>query len=113
MGKQMVAFEAKSAKVHVNSALERKALKDEIKANAAEVSRMLKDAVSTDARAQASLRQETAKAIKKTNTRLDAYSNQMKKIAEQTRAHAAVEKFSSADAARQKSALDFLAEQME
>merc|ERR1712167_336595 len=133
MGKQMVAFEAKSAKVHVNSALERKALKDEIKANAAEVSRMLKDAVSTDARAQASLRQETAKAIKKTNTRLDAYSNQMKKIAKQTRAQikattaktmlaikteqkrarAAVEKFSSADAARQKSALDFLAEQME
>merc|ERR1712093_379620 len=44
--KQMIAFEAKSAKVHANSALERKALKDEIKANAAEVSRMLKDAVS-------------------------------------------------------------------
>merc|ERR1719305_1494928 len=36
--KQMVAFETKSAKVHANSALERKALKDEIKANAAEVS---------------------------------------------------------------------------
>merc|ERR1712159_567449 len=130
---KMVAFEAKSAKVHANSALERKALKDEIKANAAEVSRMLKDAVSTDARAQASLRQETAKAIKKTNTRLDAYATQMKKIAkatraqiksttaktmlaiktEQKRARAAVEKFSSEDAARQESALKFLAEQME
>merc|ERR1711959_556053 len=130
---KMVAFEKKAADTHANSAIERKALADEIKANAAEVSRMLKDAVSTDARAQASLRQDTAKAIKKTNTRLDAYSNQMKKIAKQTRAQikattaktmlaikteqkrarAAVEKFSSADAARQKSALDFLAEQME
>merc|ERR1719262_1219912 len=83
---KMVAFEKKAADTHANSAIERKALADEIKANAAEVSRMLKDAVSTDARAQASLRQETAKAIKKTNTRLDAYSNQMKKIAKQTRA---------------------------
>merc|ERR1711988_672124 len=131
--KKMVAFEKKSAGVHANSALERKALKDEIAANAAEVSRMLKDAVSTDARAQASLKAETAKAIKKTNTRLDAYSAQMKKIAkatraeiksttaktmlaiktEQKRAAAAVAKFSSEDAARQASALKFLAEQME
>jgi len=131
--KKMIAFEGKSAKVHANSALERKALKEEIAANAAEVSRMLKDAVSTDARAQASLKQETAKAIKKSNTRLDAAAEQMKKIAKQTRAdiktqtsktmteiateekraRAAVEKFSSEDAARQESALKFMAEQLE
>merc|ERR1719305_279494 len=84
--KKMIAFEAKAAKSHANSALERKALKAEIASNAKEVSRMIKDAVSTDARAQSSLKQETAKAIKKTNTRLDAYSDQMKKIAKATRA---------------------------
>merc|ERR1711968_389423 len=59
--KKLIAFNAKSAKVHAKSALERKALNEEIKANADEVSRMIKDAVSTDARAQTSLAQETAK----------------------------------------------------
>merc|ERR1711865_194952 len=131
--KQMITFLTKSSKVHANSALERKALKEEISANAKEVSRMLKDAVSTDARAQSALKSETAKAIKKTNVRLDAYSVQMQKIAkatradirattaqtmlkiktEEKRARAAVEKFSSEDAARQESALKFLGEQME
>merc|ERR1711998_176767 len=54
---QMVAFEKKAAATHAESAMARKALKSEIAANAAEVSRMIKDAVATDARAQASLAQ--------------------------------------------------------
>merc|ERR1711959_648221 len=131
--KKMVAFEKKSASVHLNSALERKNLKDEIAANAKEVSRMIDDAVSTDARAQASLKSETAKKIKKTNLRITAKADQMKKIAkatraelkateqrtlaaiatEQKRAAAAVAKFSSADAARQASALKFMKQQLQ
>merc|ERR1712227_543980 len=130
--KKLIAFNAKSAKVHAKSALERKALNEEIKANADEVSRMIKDAVSTDARAQTSLAQETAKKIKKTNTDITAKAQQMKKIAKATRAALkatetktlaaiatqqknaaeAVEKFSSEDAARQASALDFMEKQL-
>merc|ERR1711968_56024 len=131
--KKMIAFNKKSAAVHANSAMERKALNDKIKANADEVSRMIKDAVSTDARAQTSLQQETAKAIKKTNTNIAAKAEQMKKIAKATRAalkatesktlaaiskqqeaaKAAVAKFSSEDAARQASALKFMKKQLE
>merc|ERR1712159_452078 len=131
--KKMIAFEKKAAASHAKSALERKALKAEIAANAKEVSRMIKDAVSTDARAQSSLKQETAKAIKKTNTDITAKAEQMKKIAEATRAalkatesktlaaiskqqeaaKAAVAKFSSEDAARQASALKFMKKQLE
>jgi len=125
---KMKAFQKKSSSVHANSAMERKALKDEIAANAKEISRMVKDAVATDARAQAALKTETAASIKKTNVRIDAYAAQMKKISiatraqikatttktltaiktEQARAKEAVEKFSSEDAARQASALKFL-----
>merc|ERR1712054_714774 len=131
--KKMVAFETKAAKVHAKSAMGRKALEGEIKANAKEVSRMLKDSVETDARAQAALKQETQDAIKKTNKRVTAYADQMRKIAKETRGEiaamtktqleaiateqkrmaAAVEKFASEDAARQASALKFLKEQME
>merc|ERR1740138_180578 len=71
---KMKAFQKKSAKVHSHSAMERKALKAEIATNAKEISRMVKDAVATDARAQTALRTETAKSIKKTNLRIDAYS---------------------------------------
>merc|ERR1712022_105647 len=130
---KLIAFNAKSAKVHAKSALERKALNEEIKANADEVSRMIKDAVSTDARAQTSLAQETAKKIEKTNTDITAKAKQMKKIAKATRAalkatetktlaavaaqqkaaKEAVEKFSSEDAARQASALKFMKKQLE
>jgi len=129
---KMEAFEKKAASTHATSAIARKALKDEVAANAKEISRMVKDAVATDARATAALKSETAKAIKKTNTQVDAYAVQMKKISlatraeikattkstlsaiatEQKRAKDAVEKFSSEDAARQSSALKFLAEQV-
>merc|ERR1719446_983156 len=131
--KKMVAFESKASKVHAKSAMERKALEGEIKANAKQVSRMLTDAVETDARAQAALKQETQDAIKKTNKRVTAYADQMRKIAKETRAEiatmtktqlaaiateqkrmkAATAKFSAADAARQASALKFLKDQME
>merc|ERR1712166_1611216 len=129
---KMEAFEKKAAKTHADSAIARKALKAEVAANAKEISRQVKDAVATDARAQNALKTETAASIKKTNTSVDAYAVQMKKISEETRveikattkstlaaiateqerAQDAVEKFSSEDAARQASALKFLAEQV-
>merc|ERR1712178_135982 len=51
---KMIAFEKKAAESHAASEEAREALKDEISANADEVSRMIKDAVATDARAQKS-----------------------------------------------------------
>merc|ERR1712054_50257 len=130
--KKMIAFEKKAAATHAASALARKELAKTIEDNAAEVSNMLKDAVAADARAQTLMQQETQEAIKKTNTNINAYSDQMKKQAKKARASIkaltsktisaiktqeqeaalAVEKFSSEDAARQKSALEFLAKQM-
>merc|ERR1711871_1539923 len=130
---KMNAFQKKSAKVHAKSAMERKALKAEIAANAKEISRMVKDAVATNARAQTALRTETAKSIKETNTRIDAYAARMAEISkdtrasikattqktpaaiktEQRRAKAAVAKFSSEDAARQAHALKFLKTEIE
>merc|ERR1711998_610477 len=129
---KMIAFEAKAAQSHADPAEAREALKDEIAANAADVSQMIRDAVATDALAQASLAHETAAAIKETNTNIDAASEQMHQIAEDTRANiaavnkaaleaieeehtrvnAAVENFSSEDAARQAAALKFLEEQL-
>merc|ERR1711998_749809 len=131
--KKMIAFEKKAAATHANSALARKELAKTIEDNAAEVSNMLKDAVAADARAQTLLQQETQEKIKKTNTRIDAYAEQMAEQAKKARAsikaltqktleevktqqenaRLAVEKFSSEDAARQESALKFLAKQME
>merc|ERR1711998_641229 len=130
---KMIAFEKKAAESHADSAEARQALKDEIAANAKEVERMIKDAVSTDARAQASLANEVATAVKATNTQIAAYSDQMKEIAtkvraeikavnentisaietEHERANAAVADFASEDAARQAAALKFLEEQLE
>merc|ERR1712022_4919 len=129
---KMIAFEKKAAESHADSAEARQALKDEIAANAKEVETMIKDAVSTDARAQASLANEVATAVKATNVQVTAYSDQMKAIAtkvraeikavnEQTitaiqteheRSNAAVADFSSEDAARQAAALKFLEEQL-
>merc|ERR1711871_1411274 len=130
--KKMIAFEKKAAATHAASALARKELAKSIEDNAAEVSNMLKDAVAADARAQTLMQQETQEAIKKTNTKISAYSDQMAAQAKKARASIkaltsktisaiktqeqeaalAVEKFSSEDAARQKSALEFLAKQM-
>merc|ERR1711887_372197 len=117
--KKMNAFQKKAASSHAKSALARKALKARIARNAKSVSRMIRDAVSTDASARLALKAETAKAIKKTNTRVDAYAARMRKQAkaalgqikalatatvakvraEQARASAALEKFTSRDAA--------------
>merc|ERR1719269_245654 len=105
--KKMNAFQKKAASSHAKSALARKALKARIARN--------------------------AKAIKKTNTRVDAYAAQMKKQAkkargqikalatatvakvraEQARAQAALKRFTSKDAARQKAALKFAATQLQ
>merc|ERR1711871_724819 len=73
-------------KQHAKSALERKALKEEIASNKKQVNRMIRDAVARDAKAQTALGQETAAAIKKTNRNVDAYAMQMKKIAKESRA---------------------------
>merc|ERR1712054_685392 len=130
--KKMIAFEAKAAASHAASAVERQALKDEIASNAAAVTRMITDAVATDARAQAALGQETAAAIKKTNKNIDAYAQQMKEISiktrddiaaqtkatlasiseEHSRVNAAVAGFTAEDKARQESALEFLKKEL-
>merc|ERR1711998_670222 len=123
---KMVAFEKKAGDASSKSALERKALADEIAANAKSVSRMIQDAMSTVAQAQTCMRAETQGKIKKGNMRVDAYAAAMKawtaaaeadiakKIAgtvqqiKQAQGHAAkAAKKGSAGAARQKSALEF------
>merc|ERR1712159_657699 len=129
---KMQAFQKRSAASHAKSALARKALASRIARNAKSVSRMLRDAVATDARAQLALKAETAKAIKKTNMRVDVYATQMRKQAKkarsqlsaittgvvaQLRAHEAkvsqaVSKFASKDKARQQAALRFAAAQL-
>jgi hypothetical protein len=130
--KKMTEFEAKAAAAHADAGAARDELKAEIAANAEEVSRMIKDAISTDARAQAALSQETAAAIKETNTNIDAYAAQMKDIAaatreqlkkdasdtmkaideEQKRTAAATADLAAEDAARQAAANKFLEEQL-
>merc|ERR1712178_631340 len=129
---KMQAFQKRSAASHAKSALARKALAARIASNVKSVSRMLRDAVATDARAQLALTAETAKAIKKTNMRVDAYATQMRKDAKaarsqltaittgviaQLRAHEAkvsqaVSKFASKDKARQQASLRFAAAQL-
>merc|ERR1712057_150420 len=126
---KMKSFQKRAAKSHANSAMARKALAARIAANAKSVSRMIRDAVATDARSRLALKAETAKAIKKTNMRVDAYATQMRKQAkkargeikalatatvakvraEESRASQALAKFTSKDAARQKAALKFAA----
>merc|ERR1711881_311789 len=130
--KKMAAFSKKSAKSHAKSALARKALKARIARNAKSVSHMIRDAVATDARARLALKAETAKAIKKTNTRVDAYAARMrtqakkaraeiaatatatinKVKAEQARTAKAVAAHNAKDAARQKAALKFAAQSL-
>merc|ERR1711871_1306726 len=127
---KMIAFEAKAAAQHADSEAAREALKATIADNAKEISTMIKDAVDTEA--QSALQTATAAKLKKTNTRIDAVSAQMKEMAKEARAniaalnkktladiateqeHAtnAVSKFASDDAARQKSALSFMEEQL-
>merc|ERR1711871_1184546 len=129
---KMIAFEAKAAAQHADSEAAREALKATIADNAKEISTMIKDAVDTDAQAQSALQTATAAKLKKTNTQIDAVSAQMKEMAkearaniaalnkktladiatEQERATNAVSKFASDDAARQKSALSFMEEQL-
>merc|ERR1711871_1234449 len=130
--KKMIDFQEKSAEVHGNAAAGRADLKKEIAANADEITRMIKDAVDTDAAAQTTLMQETAKALEATNTQITAHADQMKEIAkksradiaaftdasldaikvEHERANGAIEGFKAEDAARQAQALKFMEEQL-
>jgi len=126
--KKMVKFLAKSARIKARSAMQRKALAASIARNSRSVSRMLRDAVATQSRAQLALHAETAKKIKRTNTRVTAYAKRMaanarktaadlkantavimgKISAERSRAKAAVRGARAADAARFGSAMKFL-----
>merc|ERR1711966_619519 len=130
--KKMIAFETKAANQDDASAGAREVLAAEVEANAAFVTRMINDAVATDAAAQTILATETAAAIKKTNTDIAAYSNQMVKIAEanraaikalnaktlaeveeeSVRAAKATTNFTAADESRQKAAVKFLSDQL-
>merc|ERR1711912_111323 len=67
---KMVAFEKKAGAAASKSALERKALGDEVAANAKSVSRMIQDAMATVAQAQTCMRSETQGKIKKSRRRL-------------------------------------------
>jgi len=107
-------------------------LKAEIESDRKAIKRMIKDAVATDAKAQAALGQETAAAIKKTNKKVDAYAAQMKEISKKTRedikattdktlasivkekkrVNAAVAGFSAEDKARQEKVLAFMEEEL-
>jgi len=86
---KMIAFEQKAADSATDSQVARDELKAEVASNAADVSRMINAAVATDAAAQATLKQETAAALKKTNTDITAYSKQMEAIAKENRAEIA------------------------
>jgi len=130
--KKMIAFEKKAADSAADSQVARDSLKAEVAANAAEVSRMINAAVATDAAAQATLKQQTATAIKKTNTDITAYSKQMEAIAKENRAEiAALEAktlgevaneakraaentglFTATDKKRQEDAVTFMEEQL-
>merc|ERR1719498_79053 len=126
--KKMTAFSTKAAKAHADNKAARDALKAEIAANAEEAARDIKAAVATDTRAQLALRTAQAKAIKKSNTQLTAYAQQMKDNAvatraqlkamvdeqnkniadEEARAKQATEDFASADAKAKESVLKTL-----
>merc|ERR1711912_148777 len=130
---KMVAFEKKAAASTAKSALERKALAAEIAANAKSVSRMIQDAMATVAQAQTCMRSETQGKIKKSDMRVDAYAQRMIAQADATKAHmkktidatlketqdeqkkaaSVAKKFTQADAAREESALKFVAEAIE
>merc|ERR1719337_568441 len=91
--KKFVAFEKKASASHAKSALERKAIKAQAVAAGKSISRMLTDAVATVNRAQLAYADETAKAIKKSNTAVDAHARQMeanaKKVAAEIKAQTA------------------------
>jgi len=130
--KSMAEFREKSKTIKDSDTKAREDLEQQIADNAQRVARQIKDAVKADARAQNALQSAVAKKIKKTNTDIDAYADQMKEQAkatrleiakakddilgkvkaEQNRAKAAVETFASEDAAAQKKVLDFLSDQL-
>merc|ERR1719498_474864 len=130
--KKMLAYQAKAKKAHADNKVARDALKSEIEANAKEAAREVNDAIATEARAILALKTAQAKAIKKSNTRLDAYAQQMKDnaaatrtalkkmtdeqlkniAAEEERAKKATQDFASADAKAKASVLKLLKDEV-
>jgi len=90
---KFVAFEKKASASHAKSAAGRAAVKAEAVAAGKSIARMLRDAVATVNRAHLAYADETSKAIKKSNTAVDAHARQMeanaKKVAAQIKAQAA------------------------
>jgi len=130
--KDMNDFGTRAAASHAKSADERKALAGSIAANAQAVAGMLAAALDDATRAIDLQATQTAVAIKKTNTRLDAHGAQMLKNAkkaradiaalqtktlqnldaEQKRAAKATAGFTAADEKRQAAARKFLTDEM-
>merc|ERR1711988_1252067 len=128
----MVDYQAKAKKAHADNKVAQDALKSEIEANAKEAAREINDAIATEARAMLALNTAQSKAIKKSNTRLDAYAQQMKDnaaatrvalkkmtdeqlkniSAEEERAKKATQDFASADAKAKASVLKLLKDEV-
>merc|ERR1711881_355177 len=71
--KKFLGLHKKLSSTNAKNAAARGELEDEIKHQKKQASRALRDAVGAQARALLALKEETAKGIKKTNTRVDAY----------------------------------------
>merc|ERR1712147_155828 len=83
---KFIAFAKKSAASHSASAAARGKIAAAAAANKKAMGRALRDAVATVARNQLALKEETAKAIKKSNKDVAAHAHQMEKNAKKTAA---------------------------
>jgi hypothetical protein len=83
---KFIAFAKKSAASHSASAAARGKIASAAAANKKAMGRALSDAVATVARNQLALKEETAKAIKKSNKDVAAHAHQMEKNAKKTAA---------------------------
>merc|ERR550514_624394 len=83
---KFIAFAKKSAASHSASAAARGKIASAAAANKKAMGRALRDAVATVARNQLALKEETAKAIKKSNKDVAAHAHQMEKNAKKTAA---------------------------
>merc|ERR1712036_157158 len=106
--KKFLGLHKKLSSTNAKNAAARGELEDEIKHQKKQASRALRDAVGAQARALLALKEETAKGIKKTNTRVDAYGTAVvthaREVAAQTKANvdAIQKKVSAARAANVK-----------
>merc|ERR1711881_251134 len=84
--KEFLGLHKKLSSTNAKNAAARGELEDEIKHQKKQASRALRDAVGAQARALLALKEETAKGIKKTNTRVDAYGRAVEKHAKEVAA---------------------------